>query len=302
MIKINSNDLKLNFRGGSKTNRDILINGSHYLVKSNKLKASNKPEDKTTIHRQTVLAEYLGSKIAKDIAHNIEVQDVELLVDENNVLYVGCKDFCKPTEIVQSLSEYSSRDTLHEKQYVNDFTNYILPTLIPKIGDKNLEKDIIESYIVACLVDFIISNSDRHLGNIGYILDRDIGGRRVAPLYDFGASLGSQLRLCNNCNIKELIANPDSIAITKCMQRINGIRLNENNLINLIANSKNCVNIESIVETNYISETFNGYCREVSEYFDNQRLELSKEMVSFNISKLRKAYNRISRGGALPHP
>ena len=278
--------------GGNKSNRGIYLNGqtsNRWLVKTNKQKVSNNPESRVTIHRQTVLSEYVATYITGDVG--LYAQEVTLLLNENDELCVACRDFTRPEESIVLMSDNSSRDTKSERFVVNDFYNYIEPVLFERLSS-SIKQALKEQYFKQCVFDYLVANPDRHLGNWGYIINRETGDLRLCPCFDFGAGLGSQLGIYSD-NIEEIVHSKETEEITKLYQTFNGIEVNEKNIKegNLpkeFYDACEYFNFENAVEvTKNVIDRLKD-----SGFVENIRLDLMLEIIKYRASILSKFSSR----------
>lgn len=276
--------------GGSKSNRGIYLNGqtnNRWLLKTNKQKASNNPESRLTIHRQTAISEYIASCLAYEVLDLH--QEVTILLNENDELCVACRDFTKPQESIITMADNSSRDTKAERFFVNDYDLYIQPVLLSRVPN-DIVAELKKHYFQMCVFDYIIANPDRHLGNWGYIINRETGDTRVCPAFDFGAGLGSQLRIYTD-NIKQIVDSKDTEILTNQYQVFNNVGISIETIFN------NGLPNEFYSEITRISnklDTLQSKCKELTDKFrdagfvQNIRLDLIDEIVKYRCNVLRR--------------
>ena len=272
--------------GGNKSNRGIYLNGhisNRWLVKTNKQKASNNPESRVTIHMQTVLSEYVASYMTGYVG--LYAQEVTLLLNENDELCVACRDFTRPEESIILMSDISSRDTKSDSFIVNDFYNYVEPVLFERLPN-TLKQELKEQYFKQCAFDYLIANPDRHLGNWGYIINRETGDLRLCPCFDFGAGLGSQIRIYTD-NIEEIVHSKETEEITKLYQTFNGVEVNEKNIKegNLPKEFYEACEYFNFKQATSVSKSLVDKLKD-SGFVENIRLDLMFEIIKYRTSVL----------------
>jgi len=192
-------DLNRDFEGSS-NNLAVIYDNNSYMVKFNKTKQKNDNNSLLTIHRQSALTEYISSKIINSI-YNYS-QEVELGYDYKKDDYcILCKNFLKNSEDIITIEKRSSRDCTYNVNFVNNWDKYIIPTIFPRIPSQIHDK-LKTHYFIQLILDYLIANTDRHVGNWGFIYDRNTGLVRVCPIFDNGSSLGVSIRLNKNTSLE----------------------------------------------------------------------------------------------------
>lgn len=154
---------------GAEPKAGVTINGADYILKRQRHNWNN------------VLCEYVASRFIKGCS--IACQDV-LLAQENSNLVILCRDFTNELGKLYEFGSISSSfdtDVSKHDYYIQDVF-YLLSTL--EFVDMD---DCVEGFWKMYVMDAILGNPDRHLGNWGLVkLD---GVYKFAPIYDNGASL-----------------------------------------------------------------------------------------------------------------
>lgn len=148
--------------------------------------------------------------LASEICRRLKIPYIEYkIIKTENHFFSACPDFINTkTELVSAWSIFS----LFKKNNTTSGFNHLLNSC-EKVGMKNIEK-IKKQFCQMFLVDFIISNTDRHLNNFGFVRNADstewIG---AAPIFDSGTSMFhniSKIELKNPFmrESKKIIAKP----------------------------------------------------------------------------------------------
>lgn len=182
MLDITNYVSSLNTYGGSETKRTYYIDGKKYMVKFpdpvRKLKANI-----SYVNNQ--YSEFIGCKIFE--LFGIDVQKVNLVkcnVDGKDKVAVMCEDFLTEDEMLIEFKTLSySLST--EKIYTNDINDiFEMVSIITSMKDR---KDFKSKFWDIFIVDTLIGNVDRHLGNWAIIASNDTS--RLSPVYDCGSAL-----------------------------------------------------------------------------------------------------------------
>ncbi len=194
-----SNDKRI-FRslGGSDRKFEVEHDGIPYILKFSENHA--KKTDMSTSYVNNVISEYISSHIAATTG--LPVHET-VLGTYNNQLVVGCRDFREPDEENMEFQEFvrSVYDSKDVRRVIR------LDQIYETLNDINsfpeaLKDASIKRYWDTFVVDSLVGNFDRHIGNWGYIVkDNKI---KIAPIYDFGSTLLPQL---SDDGIDEIINN-----------------------------------------------------------------------------------------------
>lgn len=184
MINITNLKQEINTYGGSELKATYIINDEKYMVKMPD-PVRRKNADIKYMNNQ--FSEYIGCHIFASVG--IPVQKtmlVKLSKDGKEKIAVACKDFCdKGKELIEM--ENVSISTSLDKRYGTNIED--IYEMLNNLSKKfNLDKNIaIARFWDMFVVDTLIGNTDRHLGNWGFIKEKDI--LTLAPVYDCGSSL-----------------------------------------------------------------------------------------------------------------
>lgn len=228
VIKINEDMFTLRRYNGSSDNRQIKYNNTLYMVKYSKTKKNIIDKGDLTIHRQTAITEYIASKILK--LYGLNTQEVEMGWDsEKNEYCVLCKDFNLDNNLIL-LNDETSRDIEEQKELrksLNDLNLYLIPKLLDRYVKKGLDKnEFIDYWITLSVLDYLIGNRDRHLGNIGLIINGD--KLDISKTFDNGACLGCHLHIEDDFSIDSELTN--SMKYQILYENYSGISVNYNSV------------------------------------------------------------------------
>ena len=186
------------FRNLGGTDRKFIVQyeGKNYMLKFPDERVPR--TDMTTSHTNNITSEYVSSHISKTM--NMPTHNTLLgFYDEYPV--VACEDFRGPgdenmefQEFVRAL--YNSHDV---KRVIR--LDQIYTTLADESAfSEDLRRLSIERYWDTFVIDALIGNFDRHIGNWGYLSNN--GELRLAPVYDYGSSM---LPALSDDGIEEII-------------------------------------------------------------------------------------------------
>lgn len=174
-------------------------------------------------------------------------------------IYSSCPNVC-----TIDISMTSARDLLHEcKVMDNQIEIY---NLVAKLNQYGVTNDRIQTFLdYMILSDFVLSNCDRHMNNIGilyYAQNKQIIG--FAPLYDFGDSMFYEYKDVPEGNI---LLNMKTTSFYK--YEIDMLKLVQNPNAIVIENLPDRNEFYSIYSTVIkdkvrIDELYKGYCRKIS--------------------------------------
>lgn len=132
------------------------------------------------VNRQEVFNEKIASEIMRCLNINHVIYEIYW---DKNIPYCGCKDFITVNE--DFVSAWRLISSIPKANNMSEYNHLIM--LCEKNGIKNIKKSLDEMLVL----DFIISNEDRHFNNFGFIRDANtLEFRGFAPIFDSGSSLG----------------------------------------------------------------------------------------------------------------
>lgn len=219
MLDITKYDSFISLYGGSEVKKTYYIDGKKYMVKF----PDPIREIKNNIsYVNNQYSEYIGCKIFE--IFNIDVQRVELVkckVDNKEKIAVMCEDFLNDGENLVEFKNLSYSLNL-EKKYTNELSDIF--EMVNSV-DNFEEKDLFEDkFWDVFIVDTLIGNVDRHLGNWALIFKDN--KYRLSPIYDCGSCLHP---LLSEDRIIELLKGNElkNVAINlKTAYKLNGKTLN----------------------------------------------------------------------------
>lgn len=219
MRDITNSLFTINTYGGSETKKTCYINGKKYMVKfPDPVRENNK--DISYVNNQ--YSEYISCKIFEQFGIDVQKTDlVKCHIDGKEKIAVMCEDFINDDEMLIEFKTLSySLST--EKIYTNELKDiFDMVKDLDVMTDKNEFED---KFWDIFIVDTLIGNVDRHLGNWGIIAKFNTS--KLSPVYDCGSALHP---LLSEIKIKELLKNGElkNISINlKTAYKLNGKTLN----------------------------------------------------------------------------
>lgn len=285
MRDITNSLFTINTYGGSETKKTCYINGKKYMVKfPDPVRENNK--DISYVNNQ--YSEYISCKIFEQFG--IDVQKTELVkchIDGKEKIAVMCEDFLNDDEMLIEFKTLSySLST--EKIYTNELKDiFDMVKELDVMTDKNEFED---KFWDIFIVDTLIGNVDRHLGNWGIIAKFNTS--KLSPVYDCGSALHP---LLSEIEIKELLKNGElkNISINlKTAYKLNGKTLNyldiyknmPEKLKNSLKRMYSKINLDAIKNIIYSTPTLNDEMKE----FYYKTIEIRKNEI---LDKYYKAIN-----------
>lgn len=198
MLDITNYKKEISTYGGSEMKMTYYIDNKKYMVK---FPDPIREKNKNISYINNQYSEYIGSKVFK--LFNIDTQEVELVtcqVNDKTKVAVACLDFLEKDEILIEFKNISY-SLNPEKKYDSSIEDiYEMIKLLPNLDNKQI---VIEEFWKRFIVDALIGNVDRHLGNWGFIKKND--KYRLSPVYDCGSALNP---LIDEKTMEELLHNP----------------------------------------------------------------------------------------------
>ena len=229
MIDITKYASFISLYGGSEVKKTYYISGKKYMVK---FPDPIRETRKNISYVNNQYSEYIGCKIFE--LFNIAVQNVSLVrctIDDKEKIAVMCEDFLKDGEVLVEFKNLSYSLNL-EKKYTNDLNDiFEMVNSVNNLEDKELFEN---NFWKIFIVDTLIGNVDRHLGNWALILKDN--KYRLSPVYDCGSSLHP---LLSEEEIKKILNTDElkNIAINlKTAYKLNGKTLNYIDIYNIMPN------------------------------------------------------------------
>ena len=249
MIDITKYASFISLYGGSEVKKTYYISGKKYMVK---FPDPIRETRKNISYVNNQYSEYIGCKIFE--LFNIAVQNVSLVrctIDDKEKIAVMCEDFLKDDEVLVEFKNLSYSLNL-EKKYTNDLNDiFEMVNSVNNLEDKELFEN---NFWKIFIVDTLIGNVDRHLGNWALILKDN--KYRLSPVYDCGSSLHPLLseeeiiKILNTDELKNIAIN------LKTAYKLNGKTLNYIDIYNIMPNKlkEELINIYSLIDLNKIKD------------------------------------------------
>lgn len=194
MLDITEYKSAISLYGGSEIKKTYYINENKYMVK---FPDPVHEKNKKISYINNQYSEYLGCKIFELFA--IDVQRVELVechIDGKKKIAIACLDFLKKDEMLVEFKNLSY-SLNSDKKYTSAIEDiFEMCELLDNFKDKAHFRQIFFKIFV---VDTLLGNVDRHLGNWGLILKDGI--YRLSPVYDCGSCLHPLLSLSEMENL-----------------------------------------------------------------------------------------------------
>ena len=144
---------------------------------------------------------------------NIPVQETFLATytrtDGKREIVVACKDFRKPGQLLYEADSLSKSIINRQDRHKPDYEKIEqIFTDVERRTTENVKQRFWDTFVV----DALIGNKDRHLGNWGF-LSSDERHLEMAPVYDCGSSLGT---LANNEHMLKCLEKPGELSTSEC--------------------------------------------------------------------------------------
>ena len=202
MIDFNKGTEQFNKFLGSEKKTTFLYDGTIYMLKyPDPIKGS--VLGGSLSYKNNQFSEHIGSLIFKSCGFVTHETVLGTFTDKNgkDKIVVGCKDF---TQYGGNL--YEMKMLANQTNVNNEKTRDTIEAVYGIIDDCPLiidNQSIINGFWDMFVVDALIGNRDRHLGNWG-LFEQD-GNVGFAPIYDCGSSLAAML---SDDDMGELVRNP----------------------------------------------------------------------------------------------
>lgn len=263
MLDITKYENHISLYGGSEVKKTYYIDGKKYMVKFPDPIREIK-NNMSYVNNQ--YSEYIGCKIFETFG--IETQKVELVkctIENKEKIAVMCEDFLEKDESLVEFKNLSYSLNL-EKKYTNELSDiFEMINSVDNLEDKDSFED---KFWTIFVIDTLIGNVDRHLGNWALILKNNT--YRLSPIYDCGSCLHpllSEDKIANILNGHEL----KNVAINlKTAYKLNGKTLNYLDAYNLmpkklaeaLKNTYNLIDMHKIKEIIYSIDTLSNTMKE----------------------------------------
>ena len=208
MIDITNCERLLSGYGGSEQKFAISYNGNTYMIKE---PDPIREKNNQLSYMNNTFSEHIGCQIFSML--NIPVQETFLAkytrTDGKTEIVVACKDFRKPGQLLYEADSLSKSIINRQDRHKPDYEK--IEQIFTEVEQRTTE-DIKQRFWDTFVVDALIGNKDRHLGNWGF-LSSDERHLEIAPVYDCGSSLGA---LANNEHILKCLEKNGELSTSEC--------------------------------------------------------------------------------------
>ncbi len=276
----------INKYGGADTKKTIIYNNKYYLLK---FPNNNPKQNKKASYSNNIFSEYLGCHIFNSIGISAQNTLLGTYTQEDGKTknVCACEDF---TGNGWRLVEFQNlKNSFPETPSSSNGNTTALEEIIDVIkyhSDIKNNNELENYFWDIFIVDSLIGNYDRHNGNWGILVNDETQEMKMAPVYDCGSCLYSQLTdeqmkeiLQNETEINNRVYNKPTSAITE-----NGKRINYYDFIFSLKNNdcnKALIRIFNKIELNKIEKII------------EQMPLISEIRKDFYITLLNKRYNII---------
>jgi len=217
----------INKYGGADTKKTIICNEKFYLLKF----PNTANQNREVSYSNNIFSEYLGCHIFNSVGILAQNTILGIYKQENGIIknVCACEDF---TEKGWRLVEFQNlKNSFPETTSSSNGRNTALSDILEVINnhtdiqDKEALKDHFWNMFI---IDALIGNFDRHNGNWGILVNDEKQEMKMAPIYDCGSCLCSQLTdeqmkeiLNNKAELNNRVYNRPTSTITENDKRIN---------------------------------------------------------------------------------
>ncbi len=232
MIDFTNTTEELNNYKGSEKKKTLRYEGKKYLVK---FPDPIREKNKNISYINNAFSEYVGSNVFRILG--FETQNTILGQYEYNgkkKIVCACEDFTDADNVLyefESLVLSANPDKKIETEVsdimevLKECANLIdFPSTVQKFWDM-------------FIVDALIGNTDRHNGNWGFLLNKQTGETRFAPIYDCGSCLNPMIDDEELLNISETEFKNFAVNCYSCLKE-NNKKINYITYINSMKNSE----------------------------------------------------------------
>jgi len=197
MTWIDFTNCEPHFKGydGADGKKSVIYNGEVYMLKFPSKRPSKNHDAKRVSYSNNIYSEYIGCHIFASIG--MPTQETSLGSFGGKPV-VACKDFVEGISADVQLQEFSKLE--NSLIDTDDVSSSGVPALenINIIFERHerlssISDDARKRFWDTFVVDALLGNFDRHSGNWGYLVNKKTGDASLAPIYDCGSCLYSQL-------------------------------------------------------------------------------------------------------------
>ena len=240
---------------GSEKKKTLVYNNKKYLVK---FPDPVREKNKNISYINNAFSEYIGSNVFKIVG--FKTQNTVLGKYEYNgkeKIVCACEDFTDNENVLYEF-ENLALSTNPDKKIETELNDIMEVIEESKMIDTEITK---RKFWNMFIIDSLIGNTDRHIGNWGFLLNKITGNVEFSPIYDCGSCLNPML---------------EDEEIEK---------ISETELKNLALNCYSCLkeNGKKINYMSYIKQMKNEECNNA----------IKRLFVNININEIRKFVDNI---------
>ena len=284
MINFTNCKEELNNYKGSEKKKTLIYDGKKYLVK---FPDPIREKNKNISYINNAFSEYIGSNIFKMVGFPTQNTIIGVYkYNEKEKIVCACEDFTNSNKVLYEF-ENLALSTNPDKKIETELTD-ILNVLdenniinIPKIREKFWDMFVIDS---------LIGNTDRHNGNLGFLVDIKTNKIEFAPIYDCGSCLNPMI---DDDEIKKLQDNDIKNLAINCYSciKINGKKINYMSFLKQMEN-KDCNDaIRRVFERIKIDNIYELI--ENMEEISDIRKNFYKKIIEIRYEILKEVYEKI---------
>lgn len=275
---------KFNNYQGSEKKKTLIYNNIKYLVKFPDPIGEN---SKNVSYINNAFSEYIGSNIFK--MAEFEAQNTLLgkyYYKGKEKIVCACEDFTDNEHILYEFENLALSTNL-DRKIETELTDIMDVLEESKMIDT---KEIKEKFWDMFVIDSLIGNTDRHNGNWGFLLNKQINEITFSPIYDCGSCLNplledTELENMNSAEIKNLAINCYS-----CI-KLNGKKINYMSFMQKMENKECNDAIKRKFKKVNINEI--NYFIDGIESISNVRKKFYKEIISYRYNNLENIYEKL---------
>lgn len=285
----------INKYSGADTKKTIIYNEKYYLLKF----PNSATQNKEISYSNNIFSEYLGCHIFNLVGVLAQNTILGIYRQENGIIknVCACEDF---TELDWRLVEFQNlKNSFPETPSSSNGKTTSLNEILEVIENHTDIKDneaLKKQFWDIFIVDSLIGNYDRHNGNWGILVNDNTQEMKMAPVYDCGSCLCSQLSdaqieeiLNDKSEFNNRIYNKPTSTITE-----NDKRINYYNFISSLKNTDCNKALERIVnkiDMNKIEEEIDNMpiITDIRKKFYKSLLKGRYEII------LKKSYNKLQK-------
>lgn len=267
----------------------IKYNNNIYMLKFPSLA---KIEDES--YSNSVYSEYISCQIFSSLGFNTQETILgKYRINNKEKIVCACKDFTTNGYELKEFAELKNSVLLNSSSngYGTELSDVLETIKEQKLIDSEILK---EHFWNMFIVDALLGNFDRHNGNWGILINRNIDDMQIAPIYDCGSCLFPQL---TDQMMKEYINNEEEInkriyIFPNSILKINDKKINYYEFISSLKNedcNKAVLNIFPKIQLNKINAIIDNI-----DILSDIRKEFYKKIIIERYSKiLEVTYNKL---------